>query len=650
MLVTVLFIAFAAALLAVRRADYDGRHIALLSAVIWGCYLSISADILSLMALVTRSGLAVAWILFILVALLCALKTGAAEKVLTARQPFARSEWLLTLGLGLVFGIVCITGLLSPPNTQDAMEYHMPRVVMWASNQSLQLFSTPNYAQVVYAPWAETAMLHLYLLWGNDRLVNLVEVFSLIGLSLGASAIARQLGGSRFAQLCAAVIAGTIPSALLEASGAMNTAAGAFWVLTAVYFMICASKEQSASNLFGLSGAIGLAVLTKGTAYVYLPPLLFAAWWPNSYAARMKLLRLAPVPALAVLLINAAQFYRCYELTGSPLGFPFSDAGPGLQWMANPASLGGGVANIFRQLSLHLPTPFPYGYHIVWLNDLTQQSVAWLLSLFGQETNDPSYIWPRHEFKINYLSSNEVFAGNPLHLFLSLTAIGLLFKSGVERRVRVLAIGILLSFASFSFLLRWQEWGGRHHLAVFALMAPVIAIVLDVVVSKRALLVVAAILLLVAMPYALTNSHRSVLPGKANFFSHTRDELYFADSRREMIAGDAIAAAAKVRAANCGQAAIDSFVDIADREILKSPPAFFVYPLMAMSQEQAGAKTFEYIDVHNETSRFARARRTEPCVVICLDCARAPRKLGQYGSYEPNVFGENIIFIKRRSQ
>ena len=220
----------------------------------------------------------------------------------------------------------------------------------------------------------------------------------------------------------------------------------------------------------------------------------------------------------------------------------------------------------------------------------------------------------------------------------------------MESKVRVLAIGVLFSFASFSFLLRWQEWGGRHHLAVFALMAPVIATVLEVVVSRRALMVVAAVLLLVAMPYALTNSHRSVLPGKANIFSRTRDELYFADSRQETIAADEIGAAAKVRAGGCVQVGIDSFAGIEDREILKSPPAFLVYHLMAMSHGQAGAKTFEYVDVHNETSRFAPARRTEPCTVICLGCARAPEKLGQYGSYEPYVFGENIIFVKPRSQ
>jgi len=61
-LVTVLVIGYAAALLAARRAHYDVRYATLLSAVVWGCYLSISSDILSLVGLVKRTNLVIAWI------------------------------------------------------------------------------------------------------------------------------------------------------------------------------------------------------------------------------------------------------------------------------------------------------------------------------------------------------------------------------------------------------------------------------------------------------------------------------------------------------------------------------------------------------------------------------------------------------------
>jgi hypothetical protein len=69
-------------------------------------------------------------------------------------------------------------------------------------------------------PWAEFAMLHLYLMWGGDRLVNLVEFASLVGKTVGVSSIATTFGASRFIQIITAIISATIPEGVLEASGA----------------------------------------------------------------------------------------------------------------------------------------------------------------------------------------------------------------------------------------------------------------------------------------------------------------------------------------------------------------------------------------------------------------------------------------------
>jgi hypothetical protein len=37
-------------------------------------------------------------------------------------------------------------------------------------------------------------MMHMHLLWGGDRFVNLVEFFSLLGSVIGVSLIAKMLG------------------------------------------------------------------------------------------------------------------------------------------------------------------------------------------------------------------------------------------------------------------------------------------------------------------------------------------------------------------------------------------------------------------------------------------------------------------------
>jgi len=87
-----------------------------------------------------------------------------------------------------------VTAVISPPNVWNAMEYHLPRITMWMSNRGVDFFPTPDYAQLIWGPWAEYAMMHMHLLWGGDRFVNLVEFFSLLGSVIGVSLIAKMLG------------------------------------------------------------------------------------------------------------------------------------------------------------------------------------------------------------------------------------------------------------------------------------------------------------------------------------------------------------------------------------------------------------------------------------------------------------------------
>jgi 4-amino-4-deoxy-L-arabinose transferase-like glycosyltransferase len=154
------------------------------------------------------------------------------------------------------------------------MDYHLPRVMLWISNRSVSFFPTWDYAQLVFGPWAEYAMGHLVLLSGTDRLVNLAEWTSLVGIVVGASLIARELGTAARGQVIAAVAAGTIPTAVLEASGGMNGVVVAFWITLGVYFALKFARDTGWLSLVGSACACGLAVLTKGSALAILPPML----------------------------------------------------------------------------------------------------------------------------------------------------------------------------------------------------------------------------------------------------------------------------------------------------------------------------------------------------------------------------------------
>jgi hypothetical protein len=55
------------------------------------------------------------------------------------------------------------------------MSYHLARVAHWGQNHTVAFYPTHIVRQLYQPPWAEYAMLHLYILAGGDRLANLVQ-------------------------------------------------------------------------------------------------------------------------------------------------------------------------------------------------------------------------------------------------------------------------------------------------------------------------------------------------------------------------------------------------------------------------------------------------------------------------------------------
>lgn len=190
---------------------------------------------------------------------------------------------LTPLGLGLLAIILTtlVIAVVSAPNNWDSMVYHMARVEHWIQNRSVANYPTNVPRQVHMPPWSEWAIAHTVLLAGNDRFANCVQWLAMVGSVIGASQIARRLGARGRGQLFAAISTATVPMGVMQASSTQNDYACAFWLVCCVALTLeLFSQPRSQwrrgmgitlAILAGLAG--GLALATKGTAYVYLPPL-----------------------------------------------------------------------------------------------------------------------------------------------------------------------------------------------------------------------------------------------------------------------------------------------------------------------------------------------------------------------------------------
>jgi len=642
-------LAFVLFFLALREKGIEWRRAFLVASVLWGASVVGVTEILSVPRLLTRAAVAVSWAAICLgvLAFLLVLRRRTPRVNPPNAAPDAPldrvTRGLLAAAIVIVL-LVGINALVAPPDGWDAMEYHLPRVVMWMSNHSVRLYATPDYAQLIFGPWAEYAMMHTYLLWGSDRLVNLVEFFSLIGSLVGVSLIAKMLGAGARGQALAVLVCATIPEGILEASGPMNTYVLSFWITTTVAFLMLLNEDASWLNTICVGLAAGLALLTKGSAYVFLPFLVLACWLMGSRGARMVFLKRCTVFLLLIFAINAGQYARCYDLTGSPIGLPFPDGGPRLHWMVDHVSAREILANAIRNLSLHLSTPIPA------VNSATEHLLRAGLRAMGVDPDDPREIWPAATFRLNAFSTDETIAADPLHLVLLLLSFGLFLwwrKKDVRPEARWYALGIIAAFLFFCAMLRWQKWASRHHQPLFVLGAVLVGLTLERYVSRRIATLASVLLLISASFFALANRTRALIPwSRVDDVYRPRPLLYFTDTH-DAEAATYIAAANAVNQLDCGQIAIESYTALPASKINHSPKSFYVYPLLALIHADGRNRSVWYTDVHNLSSRYSNEKlHPAPCAVICLSCAKIP---GKWDEYRPvggraSVFEHIVIF------
>lgn len=633
------FAAFAAMMWVLRLRGEGWRSAALGAATCWGVFLAVITEALSVPRFITRPALSVVWFTLTLVALGCASvlvlrRTSVAAEPQAAGYPsrsaLKKLDWFFLGGIALVLALVGATALLSAPNTWDVMAYHLSRVVQWMTNRDVNLYPTFYSVQLFLSPWSEYAMLHLDVLNGSDRLVNLVEWASMAGTVMGASLIAERLGAGVRGQIFAALACATIPEGVLEASGAMNTYVGTFWIVVAVYYLLRWNEKQSWVSIFATGSAIGLAIMTKGTAFLLLPFMLLAIWWMGSATARKRLLAGVPMMVALILALNGPSFVRNYRLSGSPLGFssPMGND-PERQYSNSRLSASVAVGNVVKNLALHAGTPSGA------FNDRITRGIASLLGAMGVDPSDKSSTW-RGGFHLNSASPNESRAGNPLHLALIFLACLLLCSSRIgEKRLRLFALGMIASFVLFSAVLRWQPWNSRYHLPLFALGMALVAVVLERSGwSRWGISTAGCLLLIAAMPFALLNTMRPLVPWMSPSILHKSwTASYFADSHDAWM-DSYVAATEFVRAGQCNNIGVDASLEDFD------------YPIFALLDAGRGDPTVRYAEVRNITSGYVRPDTQPPCTVICLRCAKAPSKWAEYrgGGGRASVFGEVVVF------
>jgi len=518
--------------------ERDWRIAWLISAALWGSYVTLLTEALSLFRAVAVGPLAIAWGLT--TAALAVWLALALKRARTTPQPSAHPntsargplDWpLLSIValLGLMLTTLGFIAVTSAPNTVDALTYHLPRVLHWLQNGHVGHYPTSILRQVYLGPWSSYALLQFQALLDGDQLTGIVQWFSLVTGTIGCSLIARQLGANGMGQVLAATLAGTAPMAVLQGPSSQNDLVVASWMVCAVWLVLSGLDAGASRNrrrfLLGMAGAmLGHAILTKATAYLFGFPFcvwLAVALWRRSRWQGLPLLALFASLALAP---NLPTYLRQALTFGSPLG-PGQEAAD-LPLSAVPYgndvhSPGAVASNLLRNLALELGTPWPTATAAV------EQGVAALHRVLGLDPNDPRTTWPNMTFRVFPEGwRNESFAGNPLHLLLLLAAFGVVAFRCPRSNAGAYALAVTAGFVLFSALLRWNIWMSRLLVPLLVLGTPVVGLVLQSCWRRWLAMGTALVAIALATPFVLWSASRPLV-GPTAYWRYDRIQQYY---------------------------------------------------------------------------------------------------------------------------
>ena len=441
------------------------RRSLLRSFILWGIWIVASTELLSLFEWITPLGLSLSWGSFLL---LCIAGLARNKKPWTIRKPtwLTAANGFFLIPLAVIFLLTALVAWLAPPDIVDSLNYHLPRVAHWAQNRSVEHFATGIEQQNSRPPFAEYTMLHFYVLFQGDRLVNFVEWLAMFGSVIGISLVAAMLGAGTSGQFLAAVFAATLPMGIIQASSTMNDYVVGLWIVCVASELLTVWREPKParlSEIVFLTSAAGLAIATKPTAYAYLFPFAIAAFVLLVKKLSPKKVFFYGAVGIAICVaLNAGYMIRNAITYGNPIdpGQTAVHANEMLDWR-------GLTSNLMRNAGLHLSTPWqPVNYQITRLI----QAVHFKM---GLDMNDPRTT-AHGEFWLRPLTADVPVnsAPNWHHAYL----LGAIFIFALVRYKQVNQINtiylllVLATFIVFSFTFKWQIFGSRYHLPFFVLL------------------------------------------------------------------------------------------------------------------------------------------------------------------------------------
>jgi len=221
---------------------------------------------------------------------------------------------VLLLSLVLIF--------IVPPNNNDALAFHVARIVRWKQQGSYFPWETPFIWQLTFPVNAQLTYLWTLLLSGTDHFIAYIPFFAGVLTSILIYLLSRELGFSRRGAAFAGLIWLTFPVVQLHLTSVRHDLISTWLFVSLVYFFHRWGKEKQRGALILSSLAFGLVLGTNFSIAAYLPGfamLALASFWVYRYSLKQGLGWVCAA-VLAFALLSSPIYVSNQINFGSPVG------------------------------------------------------------------------------------------------------------------------------------------------------------------------------------------------------------------------------------------------------------------------------------------------------------------------------------------
>lgn len=496
------------------------RTAMLKSSLLLSLYCWLSTELLSAFSQITALNIAIGWgTLSTIIALLAHRSQTGWLPPLAVRWRWLRSQSprtylsVLLPGVFLILPVIFLA-LYCPPSNYDSQSYHLVRVQFWIQYQRVAYFPTSFTVHNYYNVFAEYWLMHLQLLSGTDRFVNVVQLGAFAGSVLAATGIVRELGGNKLAQAFCGLLVCTLPMGILQSTTTQNDYLSGFFLLTTILLGLQQVRQPGwrATGWLGLSIALG--GFTKYSYFLWAFPFVvwigLAIWKRHGLGLTLR----TTVGCAALLLVVFGPFWSRNLSAFDSLLSPPCQSPLFLDYYTNELLNWQVVlSNCLKNASLHLTTPFASCDES--LNQLVRTCHEWL----GLRVDHPTTTMG--DYTARFTISEDV-SGNGIHFaLLMVLLLGLpvyCLRAGCQQ-VTVYAVCLLAGWFIYAAGFKWQLFSSRTQLPVFLAAAPPISLLLTAGWVRRWRLhwPAALMLCLAALPYVYSNPTKPLLAVKAMF-------------------------------------------------------------------------------------------------------------------------------------